>query len=499
MIQFILGTKIKLPANFYHWPIIKRRKESYSNKAYCLTVIVTIFSIIVTIVTFIHSDKAPAGYEYMWLMPLIYGVLFYFTNMRYALGKYLGISILSLILFVRYLILPLFFSLSGMYFHSNATHTDHDVNLYAIFLMIYEMVCIFIALHFFISRLDKQQINKLDDIKSNVDSKYFIYLIVIIIGIISFLFIPEIQDRTNFFLISDDFERREMNAISYICFLFTANTFKVLFIIALTIACKRIMKGYFSQFLILLFALLSIGFFWTTNRLTILAQGTATVALIMSSNILNKSLSYFLILIPIISVFSMSAYRWFGYGISGSVFVDMGRYLDVVQMLDYLLSYFAGPHLISLAVSAEYNLSFLTMIETFANEILSSIIFVQQIFPLSNNSSTVIFNALFGFFWETSFIVPTLGQSYMYFGGFCAPILSVVFLFFIYKVEKALIVCKTLGEKYAYYILLCWLAFFPLQNVNIVSSYIFNIFLPLYLIVIANRIFSTFVVRLSHK
>jgi len=180
MLHFILGKKIKFPANFYSWPIIKRRKESYSNMAYYLTIIAILLSMIVTIVTFIHSDKAPAGYEYMWLIPLIYGVLFYFTNLRYALGKYLGISILSLILFVRYLILPLFFSLSGMYFHSNATHTDHDVNLYAIFLMIYEMVCIFIALHFFIRRLAEQQIIKHDDIKSNVDSKYFIYLIVII-------------------------------------------------------------------------------------------------------------------------------------------------------------------------------------------------------------------------------------------------------------------------------------------------------------------------------
>lgn len=488
MIQSIIEKKIMYPINFRSRLIVKRRKFKYNDTAFFLALFVTIFSIVVSGITFTYKDSAPEGYEFMWLLPLIYGILFYCTNIRYALFKYLGISLLSVILFIRYLILPLFFSLTGLYFHSASFPTGNDVNLLAIFLMIYEMMCIFLVMHYFIKRLSELQTYKHDINTSNYDSKYFIYIIVILIGIISLLLIPAIQLRTNFLIINDNFERVEMNALSYICFLFTINTFKVLFILVLIIAYKKMLNGrHYSQLLIILFAFLSISFFWTTNRLTVLAQGIATVVLLKSSNLINKKFLYILIIIPILTVFSISSYRWFGFGMYSGVLLDMESYLDVMQMSNYLMAYFAGPHLISLAITAEYNLSFPTLIQTFAEEILSSIIFVQQIFPLSNYSTTLFFNRLFRFFWEPSFIVPTLGQSYMYFGGLFAPLLSIVFSFFIFKAEKALIMSETMGEKYAYYILLCWLAFFPLQNVNIVASYICNIFFPFYLIVKVNK------------
>lgn len=480
---------------------IKSQEKPQSKMMYLLTLSVITFSISVTIITFIYSDKAPEGYGYMWLLPFTYSFLFYITNIRFSLLKYLGILVLSLILFVRYLILPLISSLTGYYFHSSAPLTNSDANFYTVIMMTYEMICIFVSLHYFINRLNKQQMTRQHIKEPVVDSGFLIYLIVIIVGIISLLYIPQISARTNFLFIRDEFELLNLNAFNYALFIFAVNAFKVLFIIFLTIAYKKKIKGHnYSQLLILLFAILSFGFFWTTNRLTVLAQAIATIALLININLVNRKLVYIMVLMFVFSILSMSTYRWFGYGISSDkeTISDLTSHLDK-KILDYLLAYFAGPHLISLAVNLEYDPSFMVLIKTFVNEILSYIMFINQIVPLGSDSTTVIYNKLFGFYWEPNFILPTLGQSYMFFGGAFSPLLSLLFIFLIYKVEKALAMTNSLGEKYAYYILLCWLAFFPVHNINIASSYIFNIFLPLFLIAKANKNFSKFSKRILSR
>jgi len=464
------------------------------NKAKYFTIttkIVIIFAIISTMVTFIQRDKSPNGYENMWLLPLSYGILFYCTKIRQTFFKYIGISILNLILFVRYLILPIFSSLTGLYFHSFAIRTDGYVNSLSILLMIYEMICIFLVLHYAIKRLDRQQIKMYNDIKLVCDTNFGVYKVAILIGIVSFLYIPEIQERTNFLLVND-FQYNNLNAISYVGFLFTTNALKVFFLFILSIRYEKRRKGYKkNQFLILFFAFLNISVFWSTNRLTIVAQGLATIAILKASNMINRKLSYILITITILIVLSLSSYRWFGYGKLNTFYDDSGYYFDDNQMTsNYLQAYFGGPHLISTAINTKEKQSFGTKLEAFPNEIFSSILFVRQLIPLSENSSTKSFNKKFGFSESTSMILPTLGQSYMYFGIFGAPLLSVIFCLFLYKAEKAIIKCKNIGERYAYYILVIWLAFFPMQNLNIVSASFFNVFLPFYLIVVANKRFK---------
>jgi hypothetical protein len=467
------------------YQLLNRSKANFTN---LIAIIVIIISFVAATIVFLHRGNAPIGYENMWLLPFLYGILYYNTNIKYAATfKYIGISTLNVILFVRYIILPLFFSQTGIYFHSSAVRTMDDVNYLTIFLMIYEMVCIFLVLHYAIKKLDKQEIKIHGDKKLISDKNNIGYLITIIIGIVGFFTFQGIQERVNFIFINY-YDAQQLNTIGGFCFLATRNTIPVLFLIFVSKGVNKYNIGQNSNKLLILFlAFITINVFWHTNRLTVLIQGIAVVALLNATNMFSKKLLIVLIGFIFVSVLSLSSFRWFGYGELVTFYDDTIIYFDIKMTSNYLQSYFGGPHLISSAIKLNYSLTLLDKIEVFINEMVSSIIFVKQIFPLSENSSMVFFNQHFGHYNVVTMLLPTVGQSYMYFGILGAPLLSVIFTLLLYKAEKALLLCDTIGEKFAFYTLVVWLAFFPMQNLNIVTANFFNKFLPLYLIVLANK------------
>jgi|GEM_PF-1552958 len=449
------------------------------------TFIVTMLSIISTVVTFLLKNDAPIGYSYIWLLPLSYGLFYNITSIRHGYFKYLGITILNTILIIRYLVLPLFSSISGLYFHSYNARIEGSI--YTILIMIYEMVSILVVLHFLIKKLDKQQLKFQTEIKLSYEKKNGFYLFSILIGIISIIIFPAIRERMNFVIVNS-FEYYNLNAISSICFLFSINVLRLLFLVYANNILIRLDAGkHVNKIAIMILGFFNISVFWGTNRLTVLAQGIATIALLKALKIISKKSSYILIITTCITIISLSSYRLFGYGQLKTFYNESGTYFSLITISNYFQSYLGGPDLISIAMNLKYDLSLLHKLDAFTNEILSSITFVRQIFPLKSISTTVFFNQQFGFTEGTSMILPTLGQSYFYFGTIGAPILSLIFCYFLYKAEKMLILCQSIGEKYACYILVTWLAFFPMQNLNIVTASFFNIFLPLYLIVMINK------------
>lgn len=433
-----------------------------------------------------QSKNAPNGYEFMWILPLLYGILFFTTNMRFAFFKYLGLTVLNFILIGRYLILPVFSALSGEYFHSTAIKTGHDANLYAIILMVYEMICIFIVFHFLIKKLDKESI-KSQNIRLSYDTSNIYYIILILIGFASFMIVPGIRERMNF-LIVKDIEYQNLNTFYSIAFLFASNSFKILFLLILSKQYLKKIKGqHVNQFLLILISLISISILFQHSRLTVLAQGITAITLLNSIKILNKKYLTIISVSILIIVVSLSSYRYFGSGELNVFYEESAGFSTVKNNSDQLQAYFGGPHLISIAINAKENFVKDANVSTFLNEILGVINFVRQVFPPEDNLSVTAFNKIFGFKAGNSMILPTLGQSYMYFGTVLAPLLSIIFSLILFRAEKALISSKTLGEKYALYILVVWLAFFPMQNINIITVSIFNIFLPFYLIVLINQ------------
>lgn len=453
-----------------------------------ITYIILIASIVAAFYILIRPHSELVSFNTMWILPLLYGLLFFMSKMRFAIFEYVGIFVLNIILFCRYVILPFYSSLTNLYFHSHATITDTSLNNSAIFLMAYEIICIFIVFQFFIIKLNtRKSITKNALlIKTNKFPKenFHFYYFAVFIGVLSFLLFPGVRERVNFFII-DEIGSSNLNTISSLGQIFSNSIFKLVFVIVVTKQLLRLHSGNKSnRFLVYVAVLLCISFVSSTNRTTILIQAIACLTILKSINLLNKKTLLITGTLTLLILLSLTSYRLLNRGqITTQVFTENGFSKQVI--VDNLQSYFGGPHLIALAIKNEDNFS--GSIESFSNEILSSIMFVRQVFPLDKSSSTVAFNKNFGFFDYNSMILPSLGQGYYYFGYLGAPLLSILFCYLIYIVEMRIVGTNHIGKKFALYILVLWLAFFPLQNLNIITSSFFNIFLPFYLIILLNK------------
>lgn len=448
--------------------------------------LVIITSFIIAIICLFKSSSAPKGYEFMWVIPFFYSVFLSFSKIREKFFSYLGISIMNVILFVRYVIIPLFSSLTGIYNHSRISTAHVDANYISVFVFILEMFSLFIALHFITLNLEKLKHNKNHIIKVNKNNSG--YIIFAFLGLVSYFIFPAISERISF-LIADEVERTSLNTLSSLGFLLATNAPFLLFLWFLSRELIKFRRGEKPfKLVVLIFAFIGIVTISSLSRLTILAQGIAVIALLHSTKIFRVKSLYMLFVATVIAVISLTSARIFNSGAIDTFQNEALSYFDLQMTSDYLQAYFGGLNLISEAIHISPKFS--PTLSVLINEMTSSILFVRQLTPLSSESSTVLFNSSFGFIEITSMILPTLGQSYMYFGIIGAPLLSLLLLNILYRAECKLILVNDLGEKFAYYILVIWLAFFPMQNLNIITATIFNTFLPLYILVKLNNKFS---------
>lgn len=449
--------------------------------------VVFLGAILSTITTIFNIESAPSGYKFLWLLPLGYGLLFIATKMQRVFFKYPGFSTLNLILVVRYIILPAYCSISGIYYHSFASRTFDLENSLTTFLMVFEMFCIMLTLRILVDKLDVKYQEPDTRCIGFYDTKADVFFIVVIAGVASFFAFPAIRERMNV-LIARDITILNLNALASLGFILASNVQRILLLIILTKQYKKKVKGHkVDQWLIYIFVLINISVFWSNSRLTVLAQGAATVLLVNSTRLLSRKSIVIIGIIVLMVIISLTGYRLFDQGSVSGFSRNAALYYTSQEITNNLQAYFGGPHLISIAVRIRESHPGVFGWDTLINEVVGSIMFVRQVFPPSDKQTTVYFNRYFGFLRGNSMILPTLGQSYIYFGIIGAPLFSILFLILVYMGEKGIINSKSLGEKYAFYILTIWLVFFPMQNLNIIVSSIFNVFLPLYLIVFINR------------
>ncbi|WP_156810349.1 hypothetical protein [Nitritalea halalkaliphila] len=227
-------------------------------------------------------------------------------------------------------------------------------------------------------------------------------------------------------------------------------------------------------------AFLQVIVFWTGSRLTVLSNAVATSYFLYSINMFTRSKVFVFLVFATLVMTSITFYRWFGDGGISSAQNEFLVTSSEQNTIDYLQSYFAGHSLISNAVLLADRVNDIQFY-IFVNEIISSWLFVRQVFPPSPDQSTVLFNKIYGFEEGNSMILPTLGQSFFYFDIFGFFVLPFFFSFLLIYFERGYILSSTLSFKYAYVVLISWFAFFPMQNINIISATLFNVAGPLFL------------------
>ena len=274
--------------------------------------IAILFSFITSFVCLYKSSEVPEGYEYLWLIPFLYSVCLSISEIRKYFFSFLGLSIFNLILFVRYVLTPLFSSISGLFNHSQLVINSSYNNQIAVLLMIMEMILLFIALNFSVIKLNK--IKKINIQALNIRNNNFIYLLFGSIGVLGYFFIPAISERTNF-LLMDEVEIYNLSSFASLIFFFTLNASNLFFLWILSSYLYKNNKGNLTYKVLLLFmAFISISVVSSSSRLTILAKGLAIIALLNFTKSLSKKSLNLLGFTTIIVILSITSFWLFGFG-----------------------------------------------------------------------------------------------------------------------------------------------------------------------------------------
>lgn len=430
------------------------------------------------------------SFDYIFIIPAVFSLLMMLSNFYDLLGRFVGISILFVILFMRYIVSPIYSMNNQIYFHSNAVRTYFEDNITAIVLMILEMIVILFVLRK--HRLTLLTSYKIFNGKFTFTENNGFLMIYALIGLLSFAIFPSIQERTNL-LFASGFGDSHLNTIAAIGMIFVQVGIYSLFIYFLNLkGLGKTRYHIFISFLTLIIALFQITVYWSESRTYVASMGIATVFLLNKSQVLSKTILMAITIISLLAVISLSGLQMFEDGaisnFQGNVDVPSSSKNQFVT--DNYQAYFGGNHLIALTSKSYDEINSQIDILVFFNEIIGSITFVRQIIPPSDNQTTVHFNYLFGHTDENTIILPMLGQSYLYFGFFGSWILSFGVIRLLVYFEIMFLKSRDLGVKFAFLIGCIWLGLFPMQNINIISATIFNVFGFTYLLFKLNERFK---------
>lgn len=457
-----------------------------------LKYIVLFFSIYLTF--FIHWNLVyNDGFKLMVLIPLIFGTYFFFSNLKKYFLNSIPITFFIIVLFFKYLITPFVMtSANNFSAMANGASTLLRQQQLGTSLMLYEMVCILIAIEICIKVFQKQNNKKIITTKKETcDYPNTVLVIAIIIGIAALFIFPQILQDFNFISVKEDINVASRNTLVSILAYFSEFAQIFLFIIVVKYCLyKKNNNRKYSIAALLIVALLNITLMWTANRMTIfLGAGTTLTILLYYFPEKRKIFFISILSLSVFMVILLSSYRLYG-TVGGEISSDFGSYFKFDKLSETLQAYFAGPDSVAGAVGTKDCFGALIGFKTFLNDSFCGVAFVQQLPIFLNdrvNSTFFLFNMFAANGYNPGFIIPMIGQGYIYFGFLFSPIFSILSVVILFLSERKAKTFNDVANKYVFIYLTFNFALFPMYNYTLLMQNFFGRFIPLFMIVWLNK------------
>jgi len=475
--------------------IYLRKKITYSKLSrdififcrLCLYICPSFFAFLSGLIVLYNRYNAAPGYEHMALLPFSYGILYLiFPSMSRYIVSHIGMLIMNIIMLIRYVIMPLVIAISGSYGGFGQNPDSNTVRL-AIFIMLYEMLVVFIVVAVFAKSIYKDKKTKKYDFSHvPLNSKIVILcLIAVAIGVIARY--PEVLERYHFFVIRKEFKARvEIQALfkgliellsewaKYFIYIIMIDKFKVRY--DRTGKIKYVWLSY-------LVSLPIVMFFINTSRYSIVVPSIVIITLM---NILYpnyKTITITMIsLIMLFSVGSLTLYKYFGVNSSLST-----AKITLEVLAERFQMYFSGPRNIAMAIETKHIFSNDITINTFFNDFLGSIPGISKLVNRLDRTNTYFNYRVLGFGDNTSQIIPMSGQGYIFFGIIGAPIFTALSTYIMMRFDSRASREARIDYRYIFTWGAIWLGAAMMYNVQIEEAFFMNYFLPMYIIFYFNR------------
>lgn len=444
-----------------------------------IKIIIFLLSCGISIFMLLNTDTS-SGYEYYFIIPLIYGILnIALKSINYTNFKNIGPTIFNYTMVLKYVLTPLIMCIGNYYSYAGILPSNKYIRM-AIWLNLFEMI----ALCLFNSLFYKKIYLKNDIAEENTKIKHFyskiIYFVVIILGILVILFIP--QTIADYRLIFNNSNLAETIKIEFpLSGLFRtivlfARYSLVLLIIDYFYKRNEKKKSKWNIILSFLPVILNCMVVSNLSRINILVPIVTFSVLIMnlySTKKERKLIIKIFAISGIIMISYLSFFKFFGTGrgkVSNSTSYEWWG--------DTLNMYFSGPKETAVGIKAidliESNYG-LNRFKLLLNDLSANVIVLSNL-ANSDTTSTVLFNCVyFGKDISRSQIVPNMVEGVYYFGWGLSWIWEVFFLYLAYKFSIHVKKNNKIDKKFAYLYASLHCGMLLMINTNMIVANLINI------------------------
>lgn len=444
---------------------------------------------------FLFFLPSGGGYELLPLVPVSFGIVcFIFQKTLVASRDRIGLLILQVTFFLRYVLIPIGMYITQEWEAEYVYDTTDYARQTAVWLMIYEIFIIYFALHIFMKISNKRELKRAEKMNTHTHASarlngHVILLILASGGLIGFIFFqPDVLNRLYFYTI-----KITSDSHSVFNFELLLTSLKVLITSALLamIYDKYQMSKSFG-YLILSFGvgLISMGFI-TTDVRNLFLLGAVSILISIYFRFKGKYKKLITVVVAIVAVTTMTTISIVSNTQVQESTSQQEEWLyggDLKKVVPMFQSYFSGVGNVAVCVD---------MVDNNANpEIgvsIKSDVF-PSIFPLSITLPDRTTEELF---WTSNYlfnrqangaqnggnlIMPLTGQAYYYFGWVGTPLLALVLLAFLVFFERKIKDLKNSRYAYSLIYLTCILGLMYMYNINITLRLMTTIGLPVLVI-----------------
>lgn len=400
----------------------------FNNRYIKLISFIFFMAIYLLFVCFLDLGSISNGYRITIILPIMYLICFYIFLWKPIFTIRTPFIILfSCVAFIRYVVLSIVTIISGNYFGiSGSMPLDESLTLAGI-LMCWELI----TTSFCVFYWSKKKINFKNEISDCMNSQAnpLIYVMFFLITIVLLIIIPQSRTGLSFFGNINRSINAEIGSLLVLgireCFI-NAKYFILFFIIIIFGKKSKFNfdnKSALTYGFIILVCICIIGLRIGTNRKKMLADSLAIILLLWTLFPKYKKSTALVVMGSGVALVAVTTvFR----GMTHSALSFFSEYINI----DFLQPYFLGQYNVAMAIEAKMYYGEMINIKTYLFS------FLRPIFGIGSIIKNLDFNMVANLFdMRMSFgidgfrgdqIIPMIGEGYMLFGVFLAPILSVI-------------------------------------------------------------------------
>lgn len=409
----------------YYQDISGENGTKFKSFYQAMRVFVFLISIIATF--YIANNVDHTGYEEMFLLPMVYGIVFVTFISPVLLKKTnIFLAVFTAVSFTRYVILPMLIVYSDLYGGRSAVPPSASSYELALRLMVYELIVVSVVIYFIFRKINIRPSLQSGEIK--LPKNIFIYLVFFVLTALLVGMNPGSLKSFYFIVPPDDLEGFGGGAIlSSLSFYFLAISKYIIYLLLMSYFNKKylITNNKLYIFYSFIITLMNIFVIFGANRADFVITTIVSVILFYKLYPRQSKIASFVIILAMVLITGfISSHR------------DNATYSDgadpVLDLTNTLQVYLGGPYNVAIATEAADRNPEGRDILHFGYDIFRPAMgFNILLKELDLKMSSDYFNERIFFSEQKSHIIPIIGQGYFYFGFMFSPIIMIIFLFFV--------------------------------------------------------------------